>query len=236
MARIIAPVLAEQLLFSVAEQLKLPLMQIARQAELAKLTGSSNINEIQTTAETALILIDSYLLGMRLSLEAQQQLILEPVTVSSVLYDTGEQLQALSKIYGVKLELNVSGRLGPVMTHRQGLQAALLSLGATFIEALPALENPKLRLQLATHRCRYGIVAGIYTDTEAITKEALRLGRSLYGRTRQPLVTLTHASGAGVFVADAILRAMSLKLKISRHHKLYGLGAVLMPSIQQQLV
>jgi hypothetical protein len=37
-------------------------------------------------------------------------------------------------------------------------------------------------------------------------------------------------------VADAILHAMNLRLQASRHHRLYGLGAVLQPNYQTQLV
>ena len=81
-----------------------------------------------------------------------------------MLYDTGQQLDALAKSYGVELELNIAGRFGPVLAHRQGLQAALVSLGAALIEALPAQDAPQLKLQLATHRSRYGIVAA-YTPT-----------------------------------------------------------------------
>jgi hypothetical protein len=37
-------------------------------------------------------------------------------------------------------------------------------------------------------------------------------------------------------VADAILQAMGLSLKTSRHHRLYGLGTVLQSNHQLQLV
>lgn len=227
---------SEQLLTTLAEQLKLPLLQIARQAELARLKGSGDLAAIQATADSALRLVDSYVLGMKLTHEGQQQLMLEPVTISSVLYDVGQELNALAKFYGVRLELNIAGKFGPVMAHRQGLQAALTSLGASLIEALPALESPELSLQLATHRCRYGIVAGLYSDTPMLSANALRLGRKLQGRSRQPLVDVTHSAGAGVFVADAILRAMRLRLRTSRHHNLYGLGAVLQPNHQLAFV
>jgi hypothetical protein len=89
---------------------------------------------------------------------------------------------------------------------------------------------------LATHRCRYGVVAGLYSDTESLSGEALRQGRRLHGNSRQPLLGLTHTAGAGVFVADSLLRAMQLELKVSRHNRLYGLGAVLQPNQQLQLV
>jgi hypothetical protein len=230
-----APILTQQLLLNVAEQIKLPLLQIARQAEAGLLTGSADLAAIETTADTALRLLDNYVLGIRLSLE-DSMLETEPVSISSVLYDTGQTLDALAKNYGVDLELSIAGRYGTVMANRQGLQSALVSLGAALIEALPALESRQLTLQLATHRCRYGIVAGLYSDTEQLTTEALRQGRRLYGRARQPLAGLTYTAGAGVFVADALLKAMKLNLQVSRHHGRYGLGAVLQPNHQMQLV
>ncbi|HTB48919.1 MAG TPA: hypothetical protein VK712_02455 [Verrucomicrobiae bacterium] len=231
-----SPILSQQLLLGVAEELKLPLMQIARQAEYGRRDGGqTDLAALQATADHALRLLDNYALGVRLNLEPQE-LELESVSVSSVLYDTGQQLDSLARNYGVELELNIIGRYGPVMAHRQGLQSALVSLGAALIEALPALQLPQLKLQLATHRSRYGIVAGLYTDTEQLTNEALQRGRRLQGRSRQPLLDMSHTSGAGIFVADTILRAMNLNLRASRHQRLYGLGTVLQPSHQMQLV
>jgi len=240
------PILSEQVLLSIAEQLKTPFLQISHRAELMALaerhhTDQSNpvladLHEIQTTSDTAIRLLDNYLFGARLALEEQYQLQLEPVSVSSVLYDTGQQLDAMAKLYGVELELSLNGKFGPVMANRSGLQSALVSLGYTLIEALPSLEARHSRLQLAAHRCRYGIVAGLYSDAEQLTVEALRQGRKLQGHARQPLSMLSPGSGAGVFVADAILQAMDSELKVSRHHRLYGLGAVLRPNQQIQLV
>lgn len=228
--------LSQQLLLGVAEQLKVPLLQIARQAELARLTGADTLGVIEATADGALKLVDAYTLGVRLSLVEHAELQAEPVSISSVLYDAESQLHALAHYYGVELELNVAGRFGPVMAHRAGLQAALVSLGAALIEALPSLETPQLKLQLATHRCRYGIVAGLYADTPQLSELALREGRRLQAASRQPLVNAMHGSGTGVFLADAILRAMHLRLNVSRHHRLFGLGAVLQPNNQLQLV
>lgn len=230
-----SPVLSQQLLLSVAEELKLPLLQIARHAEQGRLGGQADLALIQSTADAALRLVDNYALGVRLALEPGN-LAIESVSVSSVLYDAGQQLDTLAKSYGVDLELNIAGRFAPVLAHRQGLQAALVSLGAALIEALPAQEGTQLKLHLATHRSRYGIVAGLYADTRQLSREALQRGRELQRRSRQPLMNLTHTSGAGVFVADTILHAMHLSLKPSRHHNLYGLGTVLQPNRQLHLV
>lgn len=230
-----SPILSQQLLLGVAEELKLPLLQIARQAEQAQLTGQADLKKIQTTADTALQLLDNYVLGVRLAMEPAG-LGVESVSVSSVLYDTGQQLDALAKNYGVSLELGVAGKFGPVLAHRAGLQAALVSLGASLIEALPAQENCQLKLYLATHRSRYGVVAGLYTDAKHLSATTLQHGRKLQEHSRQPLMNITHTSGAGIFVADTILKAMNLRLSASRHHRLYGLGTVLQSNHQLQLV
>lgn len=232
-----APVLSQRLLLSVAEQLKLPLLQIARQAELARLTAQpADAERIQTTADMALHLLDSYVLGVQLATDEEKLFETEPVSISSVLYDVGAQLQPMAKAYDVKLDLHLDGKYGPIMAHRNGLQSALVSLGYALIEALPATDRPQLRLQLAAHRCRYGVVAGLYCEAEELSTEALRQGRQLYGRARQPLTGLSSSSGAGVFVADALLHAMRSQLTVSHHHKLRGLGAILQPNPQMQLV
>jgi hypothetical protein len=234
------PILSQELLLNVAEELKMPLMQIARLAESERLSSRHDVSQnsciIEATAESALQLIDNYALGIRLSLEPQN-FDIESVSVSSVLYDTCHQLDALAKTYGVNLELNVSGRYGPVEANRRGLQAALASLGAALIEALPAIDGKRqLNLQLATHRSRYGIVAGIYSETKNVSTRTLSSARRLGMASRQPLVNLSHKGGSGVFVAEAILRAMNLSLTTSRHNNLYGIATILQPNHQLELI
>lgn len=230
-------VLTQNLLLSITEQLKLPLLNIARQAELAVLaSGQANLQAIQTTADSALQLLDNYMLGVQLACQEAHAFNMEPVSVSSILYDAGEQLRPIATAYGVKLDLSIDGKYGPVMAHRRGLQAALVSLGYALVEALPAQEVAQLRLQLSAHRCRYGVVAGLYCDVEQVATQTLRRGRQLYGRARQPLSSISHTSSAGIFVADAILHAMQSQLTVSRHRRLHGLGTVLQLSPQLQLV
>lgn len=229
---------SEHLFLTLAEQMKLPLMQILKQAELGVLLGTSSeqLSQVHVNADVALKLIDGYLLSMRLAAEESYTIEQESVSVASVLYDTAQQLHPIAELYGVKLELSLDGKYGPVTAHRQGLQSALVTLGYALIEALPATNSPQLRLELAAHRCRYGIVAGLYADIDRLTAEALRQGRRLYGDSRQPLPALSHCGGAGVFVADAILNAIGARLKVSHHNRRSGLGAVLQANPQLQLV
>jgi hypothetical protein len=229
----------DQLFLAMAEELKLPLQQMARQAELQLLVqepAAEGLRSIQRSADMTLRLLDSYLLSLRLSMMPTASLELEPVSLSAVLHDTAAELRHIAQSYGVTLQLHVQGRYEPVLAHRQALQSALMALGYALIEALPATGVRQQRLQLATHRTRQGIVAGVYGELDGLTPQALRQARVLQGYVRQPLVGLLSGSGAGVFVADAILTAMESQLRVGRFMKLPGFAVTLPASHQLQLV
>lgn len=228
----------EKLLQVLAEQMKLPLLQIARRAELARLNGDTetSLDTIELTADGALQLIDSYLLSLKLA-QAQASLQLEPVSISAVLNQTAHQLDKLAKQYDCELELHLAGRYEPIMAHRAGLEAALTSLGYVFIEAqsnAPHTNRPVLKL--AAHRSKTGIVAGLFADLDGLSADMYRRARSLYGHARQPLNQLSSSSGAGIFVADSLLSSMSARLRIAHHQKLTGLAATFSSSNQLHLV
>lgn len=247
---------ADELLVSVAEQLKVPLAIIARQAELGTLGEAAGLDAatIATQADAALLLVDSYLLGLEL-LRTQTQLELEPVSVSSLLVDTAHDLQGFAHQYGVEVIVETAGRYGPVMSNSRGLKAALLSLGFALVEAQAAAEPsgqmggiapPALhgaqppgkhpRVLLAAHRTPHGIVTGMYGTHHTVSAEAWRRAQALCGRAKQPFMELAGGSAAGLFVADAILRSMDSRLRVGRYLRHGGLAATLQPSRQLQLV
>lgn len=226
--------LSAQLLLHIAEELKLPFLQIARHSENAATKNQNDLKLVQVVAENALRLLDNYTLGVSMNLESYESR-LEPVSVPSVLYEATNQLRPIAKKYGVDLQLNVKGRYNPVMADKQGLQAALVSLGSALIEALPAQGPQQLSLCFATHHGRNGIVAGIYGHSKQLSKDVLKKGRQLQ-HGRQPFVSLSHTSGAGIIVADSLLEAMDLRLYSSRHEGLYGLGVAMQPTHQLELV
>ncbi|HUC89593.1 MAG TPA: hypothetical protein VMR45_02225 [Patescibacteria group bacterium] len=230
----------DNLLASVAEQLKVPLTVIARHAELTQLTGrvdQSDMTNFRVQAESALQLVDSYLLGLQL-MRDQAQLELEPVSVSSVLVDTAHSLGRYARQHHVEIELDIAGKYRPVMANAKGLRAALLSLGYGMVEAQAAHQNPSLRkLVLATHRTPGGIIAGIYsTANYDLNAEQWRKALQLCGSAPQPFGQLGAGSSAGIFVADAIFRSMTTCLRVGRYAHQQGLAATLHPSQQLQFV
>jgi hypothetical protein len=228
-------VASERLLSALAEQLKVPLLHIARQTELKADPGNQMLADINRQADVALRLLDGYLLSTQSA--RQQGFALEPISISSLLYEAAHHLSSVAKLYGCDLQLHLPGKYEPVLAHQESLQAALTSLGYSFIEAQQLEEvNARPVITLAAHRSRYGIVAGVFDEQEGLSTDMFRRAHTLYGRARQPLTGLSPTSGAGIFLADSLLGMMSTHLHVSHHRKLTGLAATLLPSQQLSLV
>ena len=226
------------LLSSVAEQLKTPLMIISRQAELSRLTGDHDILQpaiLQVQADAALQLVDSYLLGLEL-LRSQSRLELEPVSVASTLVDVAHALSGYAQQYGVAVEVSVDGKFEPVMAHARGLRAALLSLGFGLIEAQTVPEGRDRRLLLAMHRAAGGITAGVYARHSTVSAGQWRIAQQLLGHSPQPCTALNGSTGAGLFVADTIFRGMESRLRVGVWQRQRGMAGTLLPSQQLRLV
>lgn len=217
----------ERLLRALAEQLKLPLLQIARSAELADLADLPKITQI---ADMALQMLDGFLLSE--ALHAQQGLQLEPVAVSSVLYEASRQLAPIAKLYDCEVEIDLSGNYRPVMADRKALISAFTILGFSFLESLQTDKNR--RIVLGAHKTKQGISVGVFS-ANALSGDMFRRAKALFGDARQPLAN-SDSAGTGVFIADSLLSHIGESLKVSQHHKLQGLAASLNVSQQLQLV
>lgn len=228
---IVAP--NDRLLRALAEQLKLPLLQIARLSELALQNGQTADKANADIATMALQLVDSFLLSSQQ--HAQVSLQLEPVSISSVLADAAHQLSNLAKRYDYDLEVSLAGKYAPVMSHQPSLLAAITTLGYSFLETAWQSDT-KHTLVLGAHRSPHGIVAGLFSPEANLSTDMFRRSRALYGTSRQPMQNTLASAGAGVFVADSLFASMATSLKVARHQNMTGLAATLLPSHQLQLI
>lgn len=224
-----------RLLASIAEELKIPLLRIAREAELQKdQPGVRNLEIIEASADAALKLLDSYLMSAQLC-NGQQALSLEPVSVSATMYDVAQYLSRLAKLQDCSIELDIHRGTGLVMAHPLGLRAALMGLGYSFIHALdPSIK--KQRVVFMAQKTKNGIKAGVYSSEINLGSSIFQSGKQLYGVARQPIADTSHVNGAGFFVADSLFDAMASKLKVVQHHKSSGLAGLLVPSAQLTLL
>ncbi|HSX05616.1 MAG TPA: hypothetical protein VLF69_04065 [Candidatus Saccharimonadales bacterium] len=228
----------ERLFLCLVEQLSRPFLQVARLGELAATEPPKKAAQhwelARTIASSSLQLVESYALSLRLH-GSVTALNLEPITVSSLLYDTAQALQPYARQYAVGLELEAGARLQPVLADRSVLQSALTALGQVFVLAQSESDEPA-PVRLSAYRSRYGVVAGLYGQTAGLGADALRRAQQLTGKARQPLQRLVSGPAAGVFVADSLLHTLSAKLHVARYHNLTGLATTLQPSQQLQLV
>jgi len=223
---------------SLAEQVKEPFVQIAHAAELLRLhPGKNELEQLFTTitltSESALKLIDGYLLNVRL--QQASELPLEPVSLSSILYDTAQDLDSYARAHDCELDLQIKGKYGPVMGRHDVLRTALQSLGYAFIEAISQQENHS-KLTLIARRTSKGMSTGMYSDIDTLSAQLFKQAKVLKGLARQPLSNFTAGSGAGVFVADALLARLKSPMKVSRYGGQNGLSLTLQSSGQLSLV
>lgn len=227
---------SQESILNLVEQLKLPFLQISRTAELFETKKDfSLIKQIQTNAEFSLKLIDNYALSLRLS--ADKNLVSqESFLVSSILYNSAQLLKEYADLYSIRLELDLRSRSLPVVGNRFVLESAMLSLGMSLIEAASSLNSETSSLLLSTHNSRFGVVAGIYSSKLNITSQLLKEGLVLKNKAWQPFQSLLSSSGSGIFIADALLKAINLNLLVSKHRHKVGLGVILKTNQQLELV
>lgn len=228
----------EKLFLGLAEQLTRPLLAVAQISELAGADDRGLSLErwrtVQAIVESSLQLIDSYSLSLRVHGKVSG-LALEPVTVSSLLYDTASILTPYARQYGVTLELDTGPKMHPVFADRAVLQSAMTSLGQVFVlaQAESEMVSP---VRLSAHKSRYGIVAGLYSSSAQLGTGSLRRAQSMQGRARQPLQQFISGPATGVFVADSLLQTLAARLHVAHYQSLTGLATTLQPSKQLQLV
>ncbi len=229
---------ADLLFRNLAEQVKLPFIQIAHAAELSRMHPSEEkqyqlSQTISLTSAAALKMIDGYLLSV--ALQAEGRLNLEPVSISSVLYDTAQTLDAYARAHDCEIQLEVGGKYQPVMAQREAVESALTNLGYSFIEAA-STAGKRSRITLAVRRTSRGISTGVFSENNTLSTGLFKQAKALKGMVKQPFSEFSPGSGAGVFVADALFMRLESAMHVARLHSQRGLAATLTPSLQLSLV
>lgn len=217
----------DPLFAALAEQLKTPLLQIARISESGSRQALTQINLI---SEQALRLVDAFSRS-----QDQTALALEPINSSVILYDVAQLIQPLAKATDYQIEIDLSGSGRPIMAHRETLETMLMLLSASLIEG-GTEDDIDRHLILGTHRSSHGVVVGAFSNDSAVSQRALNMTRQLHGRAVQAAPALSSAGGAGLAIADKLSERLQAPLKAYRHRSLSGIGSLFVPSQQLSLV
>lgn len=204
-----------QILFrALAEQLKLPLVQIAHGAEMA---GQIQINN---NARNGLQLLENFILS--LDNRNQIELNLEPVAVGAVINDTLHKLSSRASDYRVEIDYRPQHRQPPVMASYRHFCAGMEILIGNFIENCQ-LTNPKnsskIIINSATRRQKIQI--GIYGIEPKIISAYRSYLKNRYTNHLQPAIIKSLSS---LYLADNLLQMMSSTILPTHKLSLSGLN------------
>jgi hypothetical protein len=225
------------LLIALSDDLALPLLQIRSGLEIIEHAGYSKAvmrdqaRLMGLSADSGLQLAEAYRLVLQL--DNLPDLPLEPVAIGMVLDEVAHQLAPYAWEYATTLEVDVQGRLTPILAHPPSLAAAIQVLSSSLIRAQASqTQRPQYKLVLGAHRVGAEISAGVYTDMQGLSDRTLKAARALVGRARQPMPELPAGAASGVLIADVLCGAMWQPLRAAAHRNLHGL-AVTVPASKQ---
>lgn len=218
----------DALLTALADHLRMPLLQIARLAELGT---PQTLPRIGVISEQALRLVDAYVMA-----RSQAELILEPLSAGAVMADVAHMLDDFARAADYRIVIDQSTPTGLVMAHKPTLKMMFLLLGSSIIEAGIEREAIDRRLILGIHNSARGVVVGAFNSSLELTQDVLNMTRLLHGRARQAAPALGAAGAAGLAIADDLSSQMQTPLKSYRHKSLTGIGSMLLPTAQLQLL
>lgn len=210
---------------ALAYELKNPLINIARRAELA---DPAALEDIQLMAEQSLSLIDSFLLTAQTEY-GQVALDLEPASVGSILYDAAALMRHYSKRNNITLILDDKTR-ETVMTHRPAISAVLNVFG----NIIMSIKKPDRHNEvvLSGYRTRDGSTGvGIFSDISFSQKD-LDNALALQGKAHMPLANLSSSAHVSLIIADNLCRALGGGLKVKRIGGRSGLTTDMPISVQ----
>jgi hypothetical protein len=226
------------LLASLSEDLSLPFLQIKTmlEAQEGQVISEKHTQSMVLSAEAGLQLIEAYRLALKS--DHNSQLELEPVAIGAILQEVAHNLSPYAAQYATDLEVDVTGKLTPVLAHKPSLGAALQCLSTSMIRAQAAAgKQRRYRLLLGAHRGADSFIAtGVFSDIQGLSDKTLRTAHDLAGRAHQPLYGIPAGAASGVLIADLLCTSMWQPLRAAAHRKMGGLATVIPTSGQMQFI
>jgi len=222
----------QALLAALSDDLALPLLQVK-----SGLESGGSPEQLLLSVENGLQLVEAYKLTLRINHDIES-LTFEPVAIGVVLQDVAHQLTPYAKKYATDLQVDVSGKLTPVLTHQPSLHIAIQILSTSLIRAQVAQTRQKrYKLLLGAHRTSESAIStGVFSSIEGLSDKTLRSARSLIGRAHQPLPSLPPGAASGVLIADMLCSSMWQPLRAAAHSGMHGLATAIPVSKQLQFV
>lgn len=222
----------DQLLSSLARELKNPLILMARKAELAENSSPNEaFSSIRQTAENTLRLIDSYLLAAQ-SEYGQFTLPIETVGIGAVIYDTVKDLREYAKNREIDFALDVKD--AQVSANRESLGAILWCLSELALNSTDEGQSVH-KVRIITRPEDQKVSVAVLSNQLDITDSELEMAKQLQGVSHLAGAKLSD-SGIRLSIADALARSFEATISARKINGLKGFGFSLNSSRQLQLI
>ncbi len=229
------------LLAALSDDLSLPLLQIKTNLEildgksLSAKSSQEHTRSMGLSAEAGLQLIEAYRLALHSKTLGYQDM--EPVAVGAILQDVAYRLTPYAHQYATDIEVDVQGKLTPVLAHRPSLAAALECLAASMIRAQAATsQKRRYTLLLGAHKSSDNIATGVFSDVKGLSDKTLRNAYKLVGHAHQPISGVPAGAASGVLIADMLCGSMWQPLRAAAHRKMGGLATSIPVSKQMSFI
>lgn len=223
-----------QLLGSLARELKNPLILIARQAELEALNAPDQAYEsIKNTAEQTMKLIDSYLLIAQ-SEYGQAKLPLETIGVGAIIYDALEEFRPLADRQKVSLVSDVHDVA--VETNPKGFKTALWCLLNMALESVGSDEKSIKQIIVSARKQSRNNVSVSVLGSMDVSQKEMTLARKLQGSSHLAMGLHSKSSGVHLALAELFAVAAGDGLHVAKQGNNRGLSLRLIKSQQLRLI
>ena len=203
---------------NLAQDLKLPLTHIITQAH--------NNEAVITHAKSAVDLIDTYILCVRLN-NGQQQLKVEPVLLKPLFEEVAQDLHQFASNRSNQFELAVSNKTSTVLSDRAVLKSTLFSLSYSAIHASQGSKNSVL---LKAHKDKNKVQASVFSNS--LVSKAGFLKSSKIGNH---VSAMPYGMHAGIAIARNLSELIDSPIRpISKWYE-KGITLTLVPSSQLAL-
>lgn len=224
------------LLRTVGNELKLPLMHISNAASLLQQNGDVHINreqhiaQLEMSSRRMLHIIDSLLFAGQIETK-QTMLKLEPTNVASVVHTVMQESRVLAARYNKQLSLRISQEIAPAAVDPRALYHSLYGLLDTLIRSA---ESTKIVILI--HHQADSIMITLRDNGPAISLRQIQVAFSRLGKTAQPIKQLPSTTGMAFYVAYSLSRAMGGDLVIKQSGDERRMSITLPLSQQMELV
>ncbi len=224
------------LLRTVGNELKLPLMQISNAASLlhdSDLSEEQRIlqaQQLETSSRHMLHIIDSVLFAGQIETK-QTMLQLEPTNVASVVHSVFLDCRELAQKYNKKLSVRISQELTPAAVDRTALHYSLFGLLDMLVRSADSNE-----IEVLIHHQADAVMITLRDNGPPISMKQIQTAFKRLGKATRPVKQLPNTTGMAFYVAYSLSRAMGGDLTVKRSGEERRLSITLPLSQQLELI